>query len=117
MNLDSIFTYNKLDEKIKFAEASVYKYFENKYLLVLFLVNWYWVTYLINFNSININDYRNKLRIIIHSFVSASKDNASLVYVNNSKFYNNAISEGGKTYHNKNLDHENSKVFLVVIKN
>ena len=108
------FTFKKLAKKIKSTEASIYRYFENKHLLLLFLVNWYWewVSYLIYFNTINIKDSRNKLRIIIHSFVSASKDNPSVNYVNESKLHNIVIAEGGKAYHTKDVDAENIKGFF-----
>jgi hypothetical protein len=113
------FTFKKLAEKIGSTEASIYRYFENKHLLLLFLVNWYWewVNYLIFFNTMNVEDSRKKLRIIIHSFVSASKDNPSVEYVNESKLHNIVISEGGKAYHTKNVDDENSKGFFSSYKN
>ena len=108
------FTFKKLAKKINSTEASIYRYFENKHLLLLFLVNWYWewVSYLIHINTINIKDSRNKLRIIIHSFVSASKDNPSVDYVNESKLHNIVIAEGGKAYHTKDVDDENLKGFF-----
>jgi hypothetical protein len=65
----------------------------------------------------NVEDSRNKLRIIIHSFVSASKDNPSVDYVNESKLHNIVISEGGKAYHTKDVDDENSKGFFSSYKN
>ena len=55
--------------------------------------------------------------IIIHSFVSASKDNPSVDYVNESKLHNIVISEGGKAYHTKDVDDENSKGFFLSYKN
>jgi AcrR family transcriptional regulator len=108
------FTFKKLAKEINSTEASIYRYFENKHLLLLFLVNWYWewVSYLIEINTRNINDPRNKLRIIIHSFVSASKDNPGIMYVNESKLHNIVISEGMKAYHTKEVDKENSKGFF-----
>lgn len=92
------FTFKKLAEKINSTEASIYRYFENKHLLLIFLVNWYWewVSYLITINTMNVEDPRRKLRIIIHSFVSAPKDNPGVEYVNESKLHNIVISEGGK---------------------
>jgi hypothetical protein len=113
------FTFKKLAEKIGSTEASIYRYFENKHLLLLFLVNWYWewVNYLIFFNTMNVEDSRRKLKIIIHSFVSASKDNPSVDYVNESKLHNIVISEGGKVYHTKDVDDENSKGFFSSYKN
>ena len=43
------FTFKKLAKEINSTEASIYRYFENKHLLLLFLVNWYWewVSYLV----------------------------------------------------------------------
>ena len=108
------FTFKKLAEEIKSTEASIYRYFENKHLLLLFLVNWYWewVSYLIGINTINVEDPKKKLKIIIHSFVCASKENPSVTYVNESKLHRIVISEGNKTYHTKEVDNENSKGFF-----
>ena len=111
------FTFKKLADRINSTEASIYRYFENKHLLLLFLVNWYWewVHYLIHFNTMNVEDPRKKLKI--HSFVSASKNNPSVDYVNESKLHNIVISEGGKAYHTKDVDDENSKGFFLSYKN
>ena len=108
------FTFKKLAEEIKSTEASIYRYFENKHLLLLFLVNWYWewVSYLIGINTINVEDPKIKLKIIIHSFVYASKENPGIAYVNESKLHGIVISEGNKAYHTKEVDNENSKGFF-----
>jgi AcrR family transcriptional regulator len=113
------FTFKKLAEKINSTEASIYRYFENKHLLLIFLVNWYWewVSYLITINTMNVEDSQKKLRIIIHSFVSAPKDNPGIEYVNESKLHNIVISEGVKAYHTKEVDKENSKGFFSSYKN
>jgi AcrR family transcriptional regulator len=108
------FTFKKLAEEINSTEASIYRYFENKHLLLLFLVNWYWewVSYLIGINTINVEDPKKKLKIIIHSFVYASKENPSVTYVNETKLHRIVISEGNKAYHTKEVDNENSKGFF-----
>ncbi len=113
------FNFKKLAKEINSTEASIYRYFENKHLLLLFLVNWYWewVSYLIKINTMNVNDPKSKLKIIIHSFVSASKDNPGVIYVNESKLHNIVISEGMKAYHTKEVDEENSKGFFKSYKN
>lgn len=108
------FNFKKLSKEINSTEASIYRYFKNKHLLLLFLVNWYWewVSYLIKINTLNVNDPKKKLNVIIHSFVSASKDNPGVIYVNESKLHNIVISEGMKAYHTKKVDEENSKGFF-----
>jgi len=59
----------------------------------------------------NISEPKTKLKIIIHSFIFASEENPSVEYVNESKLHNIFISEGGKAYHTKAVDDENSKGF------
>lgn len=113
------FTFKKLALEINSTEASIYRYFENKHLLLLYLVNWYWewVNYLITINTINVIDSRKKLEVIIHSLVFASLENPGIDYVNESKLHNIVIAEGGKVYHTKEVDKENSKGFFRSYKN
>ena len=70
------------------------------------------MSYLIGINTINVEDPKKKLKIVIHSFVYASKENPSVTYVNESKLHRIVISEGNKTYHTKEVDNENSKGFF-----
>jgi len=113
------FTFKKLAQEINSTEASIYRYFANKHLLLTFLANWYWewVSYLISINTKNIEDPKKKLRIIIHSIVAAPVDNPCVEYVNESKLHNIVISEGAKSYHTKEVDEENSKGFFLSYKN
>ncbi len=112
------FTFKKLAAEINSTEASIYRYFENKHLLLIFLVNWYWewVSYLIKINTMNVEDPKKRLKIILHSFVSAPKDNPGVAYVNESKLHNIVISEGVKAYHTKEVDKENSLGFFKTYK-
>ncbi len=113
------FTFKKLAQEIKSTEASIYRYFENKHLLLIFLVSWYWewVKYLIEINTLNITDPRKKLKIIIKSIVYASQENPSVHYVNESILHDVVISEGMKAYHTKEVDNDNDKGFFLNYKN
>jgi len=108
------FTFKKLADEINSTETSIYRYFENKHLLLIYLISWYWewVSYLIKTNTLNIEDPKKKLSIIINAFVSASIENPTVDYVNESKLHDVAISEGAKVYHTKKVDEENSKGFF-----
>ena len=103
------FTFKKLASKMSSTEASVYRYFENKHMLLLYLVSWFWewVSYLIDIHTNNISDPSQKLKIIISTLVYASKDNPAIEYVNESVLHRIIISEGSKTYHTKSVDEEN----------
>lgn len=105
------FTFKKLAQTMESTEASVYRYFVNKHMLLLYLVSWFWewVNYLIDINTKNITDPKQKLRIIISTMVFASKENPSIEYVNESVLHRIIIAEGAKTYHTKSVDNENKE--------
>jgi len=107
------FTFKKLANKINSTEASIYRYFENKHLLLLYLVVWYWnwVTFLIDYNTKNIEDPKKRLDIIIENFVDATKENPKVDFVNEKKLHKIIISESSKTYHTKSVDAENKEGF------
>lgn len=109
------FNFKKLAVEIGSTEASIYRYFENKHLLLIYLVSWYWewVGYLIKIGTMNVENPQKKLDIIIKTIVSASLENPSIDYVNESVLHNVVINEGSKAYHTKEVDKENSKGFFL----
>lgn len=108
------FTFRKLALKMESTEASVYRYFENKHMLLLYLVSWYWewVGFLIDMNTRNIANPEEKLKVIIHTLIFAAKENPSIEYVNESVLHRIIISEGSKAYHIKTVDEENKEGFF-----
>jgi len=109
------FNFKKLAKHMESTEASIYRYFENKHLLLIYLVSWYWewVSYLIDIHTMNIEAPKRRLKIIIETFVYASKDNASTDYVNQNVLHRLIISEGSKAYHTKAVDKENTEGFFL----
>ena len=109
------FNFKKLANQMGSTEASVYRYFENKHLLLIYLVSWYWewVSYLIDFNTMNIEDPKRRLKIIIDTFVYASKENPAIEYVNESVLHRLIIAEGSKAYHTKTVDKEDTDGFFL----
>ncbi len=113
------FTFKKLAVKSDSTEASVYRYFENKRLLLLYLVSWYWewVSYLCDINMNDIVDPKQKLKVIIRAFVAASQYNPAVEFVDESILHRIVIAEGSKTYHTKSVDQENARGFFLTYKN
>lgn len=109
------FNFKKLAKAMSSTEASVYRYFENKHYLLIYLVSWYWewVSYLIDIHVMNIDDPKRRLKIIIETLVYASKDNPSIEYVNESVLHRLIIAEGTKAYHTKEVDKENTEGFFI----
>ncbi len=107
------FTFKKLANAMGSNETSLYRYFENKHLLLLYLVVWYWnwVTYLIDYNTKNIEDPNRKLDLIIDNIVDATKENPSVDFVNERVLHRIMITESSKAYHTKNIDEENKHGF------
>lgn len=108
------FNFKRLAKAMNSTEASIYRYFENKHSLLIYLASWYWewVAYLIRINSMNINNPKKKLKIIINCFVSASVENPNTEYIDENKLHNVIIAEGTKAYRTKDVDIENSKGFF-----
>ena len=105
------FNFKKLAHVMRSTEASVYRYFENKHMLLLYLVSWYWewVSFLIDMNTMNIEDPRKRMSIIIETLVSASREHPSIDYVNENLLHRIIIAEGSKAYHIKQVDQENKE--------
>lgn len=105
------FTFRKLAVKIGSAEKSIYRYFDNKHLLLLFLTSWYWewVHYLIFVNIKNIISPTKKLEIAIQNLVMATSVNPMNKYINENLLHRVVIHEGVKAYHVKAVDEENKE--------
>jgi len=113
------FNFKRLSKKMSSTEASVYRYFENKHMLLLYLVCWYWewVGFLMDINTINVDNPEKKLKIILQTLVASHKENASIEYVNESILHRIIIAEGSKAYHIKEIDKENKDGFFLNYKN
>lgn len=62
------FTFKKLATRLKTNESSVYRYFENKHRLLLYLVDWYWrwIEYLVIVHTNNMTDPQQKIDTILN---------------------------------------------------
>ena len=108
------FTFKKLAAEIESTEASMYRYFDNKHQLLLFLTSWYWqwVQYLISIHTLNVEDPKRRLQIIIKSIINATSENALTEYINENLLHNIIINEGSKAYHTHDVDEENKHVIF-----
>ena len=57
------FTFKKLGAEIQSNESSIYRYFESKHQLLLYLINWYWswMEYQLVFSTSSMSDAQVKL--------------------------------------------------------
>jgi AcrR family transcriptional regulator len=104
------FTFKKLAAAIQSTEASIYRYFENKHKLLIYLISWYWawLEYLIDYKTNNISDPIKKIRIIIKIIAeSSSKDDPNSPHIDESLLHKIVVAESAKAYLTKNVDSEN----------
>lgn len=112
------FTFKKLAERINSTEASVYRYFENKHILLVYLLSWYWewTRFQLDFNTNNITEPCEKLRIAIATIVNTAKRNATIEFVDEDVLHKVVVVEGVKGYHSKEVDKENQEGFFATYK-
>ena len=109
-----VFTFKKLAEDIGTTEAGVYRYFENKHKLLIYLTSWYWgwVEFQINFHTNNLKDPIVKLKRIIELLASTIEDDEQTSYVNESLLHQIVIAEGSKAYLTKQVGEDNKQQFF-----
>ena len=112
------FTFKKLGEKIGSNESSIYRYFENKHKLLVYLSSWYWswMEYKLVFATANITDPKEKLKKAITIVTEKVSDDSSTVYINESILNKIIIAEFTKTLHTKEIDQENKEGFFLIYK-
>ena len=102
------FTFKKLGKKMESSEVSVYRYFENKHLLLLYLNCWYceWVTYVLEIRTLNVQDAQEKLNRAIHCMIHANLESELTDYINEHQLFQIIMKESSKTYHISDVDKE-----------
>lgn len=103
------FTFKKLAIKISTTEASVYRYFENKNMILLYLINWYWLwlEYRIIFYTANIDCAKERLSRSIDIISETVKHQTGNPEINEDKLNRIIISESSKAYLTKHIDEQN----------
>jgi AcrR family transcriptional regulator len=100
------FTFKKLAQHIQTTEATVYRYFENKHRLLLYILNWYWsyMEYLVLEKLQKEATAEQQLKTIIHLLTHELPESSSTLDYSK-KFLNAiAIAEGRKVYFVKEVD-------------
>lgn len=106
-----LFTFKKLAERINSTEASIYRYFENKQKLLIYLTTWYWswIDFRIDYETHHMEDKWEKLdriwEIICHVRISSSDE----VPMDISALRRIVVSESDKTYLTKHVDEINKE--------
>ncbi len=105
------FTFKKLGDKIGSNESSIYRYFENKHKLLLYLCSWYWgwLEYHLVINCYSVNDPWEKLDKAVHIISREVTEDSAFTFVNEPALNRIIINENAKSFLNKDVDVENKE--------
>lgn len=112
------FTFKKLGEKINSNESSIYRYFESKHKLMLYLSSWYWgwIEYKLVFATNNVTNPVEKLKKAILIVTENVNDDSATVHINEAILNKIIVQEFTKTLLTKEVDEENKEGFFIVYK-
>ena len=112
------FTFKKLGEKIKSNESSIYRYFESKHKLMLYLSSWYWawIDYKLVFATNNVSNPLEKLKKAIKIVTEKIEDDTSTLHINEAELNKIIIIEFTKNLVTIEVDDENKEGFFLVYK-
>jgi AcrR family transcriptional regulator len=112
------FTFKKLGLRINSNESSIYRYFENKHKLLLYLTNWYWgwLEYQLVFETNSISEPKVKLSRSIEIITRKTKEDSAFSHINEVLLNKIVINEYSKSYLTKEVDEENKDGYFVIYK-
>ena len=108
------FTFRKLGLEIHSNEASIYRYFESKYKLLMYLISWYWswMGQRIDFGLANILAPEERLEKAIKLLTEDIELDVGFEHINEYKLNRIVIAEASKSYMTKEVDQNNEEGFF-----
>jgi len=112
------FTFKKLGQRIGSNESSIYRYFENKHKLLVYLTSWYWgwLEYQLVFSTNSIPDPKEKLKIAIEIITRTVEEDSSFSHINEVLLNKIVVNENSKSYLTKEVDKENKEGYFSIYK-
>ncbi len=104
------FTFKKLSVEIGTTEASIYRYFENKHRLLVYLIAWYWsyLEYKVVFSLNNMTKPELKLKTIIKLITDEPPSQSAFGdFLSEKEAYKLVMWEGSKAYLTRNINEDN----------
>ena len=113
------FTFKKLGALISSPESAVYRYFDNKRSLLIYLTSWYWTwtEYRLAFATTNVGSPIQRLRISVEILTQPVEVDNDISYVNEVLLSEIIFTESLKGYHTKSVDEQNKIGYFKAYKN
>jgi len=108
------FTFKKLAESIGTTEAGMYRYFENKHKLLVYIISWYWrwLDFQIGYQTKNLTNPVSKLKKVITILATTVEDDLMTGHVDESILHQILISEGSKAFLTKQVNQDNKQEYF-----
>ena len=105
------FTFKKLSIDLESTEASIYRYFENKHRILVYLISWYWpwLDYQIENKIQNLKEPRLKLEFALEIICSKPEPDMSFPDIDETALRLIMIAESDKVYRTKQVDDDNKQ--------
>lgn len=112
------FTFKKLGVKIGSNESSIYRYFESKHKLLLYLTSWYWtwLEYQLVLSTNSLEDKTSRLEKAIDVLTQTTTIDSSFSHIDEVVLKCIVINEYSKSYLTKEVDSENKEGYFSVYK-
>ena len=112
------FTFKKLGKKIGSNESSIYRYFESKHKLLLYLSSWYWawLEYQLVLETFSISDKKEKLEKAITITTRTVKEDSNFSHINETLLYRIIVNESSKSFLTKEVDKDNKEGYFEIYK-
>lgn len=111
-------TFRELAKKAETTESTVYRYFENKHMLILYLGNWYWswLSYQLNMGLTNMQSGKAKLKKAIEILCRQAESDNLIEHIDLVKLAHLIHLESGKIFRVKDVDKENKQGYYIPFK-
>ena len=112
------FTFKKLGTKIGSNESSIYRYFESKHKLLLYLSSWYWawLEYQLVIETFSISNQEEKLEKAIKILTRTVEKDSNFSHINETILYKIIVNESSKSFLTKEVDNDNKEGYFKVYK-
>ncbi|QXP58714.1 TetR/AcrR family transcriptional regulator [Olleya sp. HaHaR_3_96] len=112
------YTFKKLGAKIGSNESSIYRYFESKHKLLIYLASWYWtwLEYQLVFTTNSIENTTEKIERAITILTRTTTVDSNFSHINEVILKRIVINEYSKSYLTKEVDNENKDGYFLVYK-
>jgi AcrR family transcriptional regulator len=112
------FTFKKLGIRIASNESSIYRYFESKHKLLLYLSSWYWawLEYQLVIETFSLSNSKEKLKKAVAIVTNTDAFDRNFSHINEVVLYKIIVNESSKSFLTKEVDSENKEGYFEIYK-